>query len=392
VKNKMLVAVGLVAALAAAGLLAVRRGWIGNRAVRLAAILPLSGADAASGLGMRNAIRLAVAEANARGGVQDRPIRLLELDDGSVPSRTAAAAREVAADERILGAVATYSHDCFLAAQPVLGEAHVPWIPAAADDRGLATVGLGMYPTEFSVIPFGAVQMDQATKYAWQVLGARTFAYVRDGSDYSLYLINDFRAGVSTYLGRTATGEERVASEAEIPDVVAKLKQASPQYVFFAGKPEIAGKLLLAMRAAGLTSRFQTATHEPSQEIIDLAKEQAEGALSLFAGAPADTSPEGRQFLAGYAAAGFREPPGIYGLVAYAETQVLIQALERSFLTRPSVAGALKREKFDSALGPISFNYAGSSFQTSVIYEVVQGRWKPVYASGKDPLAPFVAR
>lgn len=54
---------------------------------------PLSGPDAAYGLGLRHGAQLAVARANAGGGVAGRPLELLALDDGGDPQRAAANAR-----------------------------------------------------------------------------------------------------------------------------------------------------------------------------------------------------------------------------------------------------------------------------------------------------------
>lgn len=54
---------------------------------------PLSGPDAAYGLGLRHGAQLAVARANAGGGVAGRPLELLALDDGGDPQRAAANAQ-----------------------------------------------------------------------------------------------------------------------------------------------------------------------------------------------------------------------------------------------------------------------------------------------------------
>ena len=54
---------------------------------------PLSGPDAAYGLGLRHGAQLAVVRANAAGGVAGRPLELMALDDGGDPQRAAANAR-----------------------------------------------------------------------------------------------------------------------------------------------------------------------------------------------------------------------------------------------------------------------------------------------------------
>src|SRR4051794_28176922 len=97
-KRTWWIAAGLVA-LSAVGLLGlglVRR--MGTSAVRIGVILPFSGPDAANGIGMRNAIRMAVNEANQRGGVQGRKVELVELDEGGDVEKATAAANKLIAD------------------------------------------------------------------------------------------------------------------------------------------------------------------------------------------------------------------------------------------------------------------------------------------------------
>jgi branched-chain amino acid transport system substrate-binding protein len=56
---------------------------------------PLTGPDAAYGQGLRHGSALAVARANAAGGVAGRPLALQVLDDGGDPARAAANVRQL---------------------------------------------------------------------------------------------------------------------------------------------------------------------------------------------------------------------------------------------------------------------------------------------------------
>lgn len=360
--------------------------------MRLGAVFPLSGPQAALGLGMRDSVRLAVEELNARGGVEGRKVKLVELDDASQPDKCAAVARQLGEDKRILGVVGSYDSACFRAAHPIFAAARLPFIPAGVADRDLAVVGLGDASNEFSILPFGTALMAQAAKYAWDILKARTFAYVDDMSPEGTNAVNQFRYSLGPFFKTVVTGEELVRSPADFPAVVAKIKAAAPQFVFYGGTPDHAGAFLKALREAGVQSAFQDGSHYPAQEFIDAAGARAEGALAVFHGIPPEDFPEGRKYLQAYAAHGYRDPPSIYGIYAYAAAQVMLQAMDRSFLIRPSVVGALKNEQFDSVLGPIRFNWVGSSYQTMAIYQVQRGGWAPIFVSGKGALQPFSAR
>ena len=63
--------------------------------IRIGMSLPLSGPNASFGEGLRHGAELAVARANAAGGIAKRPLELVVLDDGGQPQRAAANATEL---------------------------------------------------------------------------------------------------------------------------------------------------------------------------------------------------------------------------------------------------------------------------------------------------------
>jgi branched-chain amino acid transport system substrate-binding protein len=387
-RSKLLIVAAALLIVAGAGFFF----WQSSRALRVGVLLPLTGPHAAIGLGLRNAIRMAADEVNARGGLQGRKLKLVERDEASVPETAAKEAAALGQDPRVVAVLGTVDQDAYQAAQRALAEARMPFISAGVVDRDITSVGLGAFPSEYGLLPFGTSQEDNAAHYAWDVLGARTFLYAREDNDVGHRLINQFRAATTTLFKTIQTGEEILRSDADVAALVAKIKAAPPQYVFYAGGPKQGALLVSQLREASVKSFFQFGGQELSQEFIDLAKGKAEGALAVFPGIPAEDFPEGRAFLQAYAASHFPEPPSAFGIFGYAEAQTLFAAMDRSFLTRPSIAGALKREQLDSALGPIRFFWGASSYQTMAIYQVTQGKWTPIYESSKSGLKPFVGR
>src|SRR5262249_21919285 len=98
----------------------------------------------------------------------------------------------------------------------------------------------------------------------------------------------------------------------------------------------------------------------------------------------------GRAFLAAYRGGAFREPAGPYGLAAYASMQALLRAGLNSNHTRPSVTGALKRGRFETALGPVRFDQWGQALGPVIpIYRVEQGRWTPVRLVADEQVKPW---
>lgn len=340
--------------------------------LRIGVLLPLTGPDAPAGAGMRNAIRLAL-EGHR---VQGRPLELVELDDASQGQEAEAAAKKISADETVVAALAAYDTTCWFAYQATL---RMPYLAAGVTNRELSLVQRS--PVEFDLFPQGTLVAQAAVTHAWEQLGARKFAYVRDETDWGNTMLNQFRSALFPFLKEIATGEELVhTGDRDFSRVLGKLAAQKPDYVVFGGGAVQAGLFLKQLRAAGLKSAFQAATHEPSPDFILAAGADAEGAWAVFPGGPPQDSAGGKEFLARYAARGYTEPAGFFGLYAYAAAQVVETAMSRSFLTRPSVDGALRHEKFDTALGPVKFIYGGSTYQKAVVYQVSGGQWQPAFA------------
>ena len=73
--------------------------------VKIAAGAPLTGPLAKQGQEVANAVKLAVEEWNARGGVLGKQIEVLEADDQGNPQVGVAAAEKVVADPAVMGAI-----------------------------------------------------------------------------------------------------------------------------------------------------------------------------------------------------------------------------------------------------------------------------------------------
>jgi ABC-type branched-subunit amino acid transport system substrate-binding protein len=86
------------------------------------------------------AVRMAVREANAAGGVAGYSVELVALDDSGDPQRAVEQARKLAADPQVLGVIGHWRHETTAAAAaeydqagiPLLATASAPQLPASA--------------------------------------------------------------------------------------------------------------------------------------------------------------------------------------------------------------------------------------------------------------------
>jgi ABC-type branched-subunit amino acid transport system substrate-binding protein len=143
--------------------------------ITIAAVGPMTGAAAARGKDLQDAVRMATEEANAAGGIKGHRIELVVYDDGDEPARARELASKIASGPAVavLGQVASSAG---MAAGAVYREQHIPAITGAAS-QSTVTQGNDWF---FRVLPDSAGQGRFLADYARYQFGARAIAIVRE--------------------------------------------------------------------------------------------------------------------------------------------------------------------------------------------------------------------
>lgn len=100
-------------------------------------ILPLTGPPALLGVAHNLGVKVAVAEANAAGGIQGRKLRLISEDDGYVPSRTVQGVRKLINSDKIFAFTSISGTAQAQAAMPVIKQAGIPAMAPITTYEGL---------------------------------------------------------------------------------------------------------------------------------------------------------------------------------------------------------------------------------------------------------------
>jgi ABC-type branched-subunit amino acid transport system substrate-binding protein len=88
----------------------------------------LEGPASALGQGMRKGIQAAFDEANKKGGVHGRKLKLVSVDDGYEPDKSIAAVKKLIEDDKVFALIGPVGTPTANAAQPVAQAAKVPYI------------------------------------------------------------------------------------------------------------------------------------------------------------------------------------------------------------------------------------------------------------------------
>ncbi|KQQ48436.1 amino acid ABC transporter substrate-binding protein [Methylobacterium sp. Leaf125] len=237
-------------ALAVAGLLMGSATGSAEAQVRIGLSAPLTGPDAAFGQGLRLGAEQAVADLNRAGGVNGQRLVLVVADDAGEGKQGLAVARRFAA-ERVGLVVGPFNAGVAGLAMPVYEEAGIVAVTPGTGSAALTAKGLW---NVFRTVPNEAEQARLAGAYLLGHHGGQRIALVHDKSPFGRSLAE----GVSRVLKAAdqpeAAFETLSRGERDVSGLVARLKRARVEVVYFGGLAPDAAVLLRGLRDAGVTA------------------------------------------------------------------------------------------------------------------------------------------
>lgn len=157
------VGVLMAALLAASPQIASAQQGVTANEILLGEILPLSGPVAVGTLGYSAGGKVAIAEANASGGVNGRKLRLISEDDGYVAARAIQAGRKLLTGDKVFALTATSGAASSTALLPMLKETGIPVVALLSFPDVFHT------PVVPNIFVAGATQQDSMEQVVLQI-------------------------------------------------------------------------------------------------------------------------------------------------------------------------------------------------------------------------------
>ncbi len=358
--------------------------------VKLGVDLPLSGGETANGVPTRQGVELAVEEWNAMDhaytvelDVRDDAVNGVHNEQQGATNVTA-----LTADETVVGMVGPFNSSVARAQIPITNEFGLAQCSPANTGVDLTKEGSEVYrPANpdvrnyFRVATPDDVQGPAGAQYAYNDVGARTALVIDDTEAFGVGVADAFTAEFETLGGTTLP---RVSNDyATNTSFAAILTAAGTDFdvVYFGGTQVTGGgQLRRDMGAAGLLDVPMVGP----DGITDLQPGGTEGAFITLAGVENSDNVFGTvaganaleldiaaDFNAAYEAK-FGDPPGAYSALAYACTQVLLQAIDAEIAGAADYAALREAIRaavigtdtaWQTVLGEISFDENGDSSQ-----------------------------
>jgi len=340
--------------LLAASLTACRFPGAVRPVVKLGLVAPFEGRYRYVGYDVIYAVRLAVREVNAAGGVGGYGVELIAYDDGADPALAVEQARKLAVDPAVVAAIGHFREETTRSAVSVYAEAGMSLVGPAVFTPGLADGVEGAFVYRLgppAQVVAGAILERIEGLRLQQAEGVRTTLVTQGGP-----LGEAVQQLTPSALPMTLVSPEEA-------DWVATVLASNPDVVVGDADPVTAGEVVAALRAAGWQGSFLGGPELSAADFVAVAEGAAVGALFVTPyPLPADV-PGSADFAAAYREVSGGVSPGPLALPTYEAAWVVLEALAEDISaggpTRAGIAAALSVVERDGALGGIRWDADG---------------------------------
>jgi len=312
---------------------------------------PLTGFAAADGKSALEGAKLAIAEANAAGGLNGEKFELVTYDDQASAKEAVPVATKLVEKDKVVGAVSGSYSGSTRAAAAIFQEGKIPYVVAYAIHPDITRAGDFM----FRVSAMGEVQGRAGAKLVSE-LGKKKVALVSIKNDFGESLAAGFKEAAPKF-GLEIVGEyEYGMQDRQFGPLATKLKSDSPEVIYASGYFFTAGPLVSQLRAAGVTAPIIGQEGYDSEKFMEIAGKASEGVLITTALDRDSASPATKTFLADY-----RKTVGagadMVAASTYTATSVLIAGLRKTGgKGGEALRDALAAASYDTPLGQLRFN------------------------------------
>ena len=356
--------------------------------VKLGVVAPLSGPFAVLGQGIRNAVDLAVDQANEEQRIPGWEIELVAEDDAGSADTGAQKATSLAADPAIVGVVGAVNESVTARVQPILAEASIATVSPASAGVGLTRKDdrTRPFPSYFSLAAPTEAQGPFGADFATDDLNVKNVVTIHDGKLYGSALVQSFTAELALNGASVSAAEVVNPTATDFGPLLDRIRPLNPDLIFYGGEHPQGQALTVQAKAGGIRAPIMGGDGLFDEAYITSAKAAAEGDLAVAVGATNELDGSG-PFLEAYEAADYPEPASAYGAHAYDAANVLIDALTRVLSdrtkleaeVRSEVVAAVQDTSVEGVTGQISFDPFGeTTAKVLSVYRVTNGAWAAV--------------
>jgi branched-chain amino acid transport system substrate-binding protein len=343
--------------------------------IKIGLAAPMSGDAAAYGEIISYGALMKIEEINNAGGINGRMLELVIGDERCDPKEAAAVAQNFSSNEEILAVVGHVCSSATLAAIPYYKEAGLPAVSPTATNIEVARSSEWMFRDVYT----DDFQGDFLARYAKEVLGAKTVAIFHENNDYAIGLKESFETSAKE-IGLEVVGVESfVTGTVDFTPQLSKFKELAPDAIFIGSYYQEGGLILSQAFKLGIETQFLGADGLNNPELINIAKEAAEGFLASSPFVYEAAGGEALKFKAKFEEE-YGTTPDWMAANAYDAVGIIAMAIEECGADRTAIKDCLagmnsKRKGYDGVTGNTFFDENGDCQKPAYVTIVKDGEF-----------------
>jgi branched-chain amino acid transport system substrate-binding protein len=341
----------------------------GAGTIKLGAIQPISGQVSAYGTQTRDAIMLAVAEINAKGGVLGKKIEMIVEDDEASPDKAKNAAMKLIARDRVVGIVGALTSKCSLAITKYLQAKKVIMITPSSTNDTVTDAGDYVFRACYN----DSFQGEVVAQFSFENLKTKRAAILYDvTNDYSKGLTTNFTKKFKALGGQVVASESYSTGDKDFNAQLTKIKAVKPDVLFIPDYYSTVSLIAKQVRNQGLTIPMVGA--DGWDEITNNAGDEVLDCYYSNHYSPDANDPDVKAFVKKYEAK-YKITPNALAALGYDATYILADAIKLAKSTDPQkIKVAMMKTNKKFVTGKIKFNKKRNPVKSAVMLKLVKGK------------------
>lgn len=345
--------------------------------IKIGGNLELSGAAAAYGTPIAEALELAIEQKNEAGGLLDgQLIELLITDNQSNLTEAASVATKLISQD-VVGIIGPTATGVAKAAIPIITQGEMPTILGASTGDGLTLAEDGsVLEYLFRVCFEDSFQGLAAGHYASKTLAADSAVIITDQAlDYSLGLADSFTQRFEENGGSILATQSYTSGDTDFSAILTSLLGQDFDILYIPSYYTETGLIIKQAREMGIAQPIIGGDGYHSKTLVELAgKENATEIYFTMHFYEGNNDPKTQQFIDDYTEK-FGKQPDTFAALGYDASNLLLDAIERAGSTdRQAIVQAIaETQAFEGITGTFSFDEQHNPIKAALMLKLDNG-------------------
>lgn len=291
----------------------------------------MTGDQATFGQATDRGIRLAIEEINAAGGIKNRPLELITMDNRSNNDETVSVVKRLIDQKNVVALLGEVASGRSILAAPIAQNKKIPMISPASTNPKVTQIGDFIFRVCF-IDPFQGTVM---AKFAAENLKMKKVAVLREvSSEYSMgladYFIEKFKAQGGEIVADLSYTDKDVDYKAQLTQIRSK----KPEGIFIPGYYTQVGLIARQARDLGIQATLLGGDGWESPKLSEIGGKAIDGSFFSNHYSNESEDPQVKAFIERYKAK-YNEMPEGLAAVAYDAAKMLAFAMDKTKDVKP---------------------------------------------------------